>query len=61
LMSAFYFENRGEVAGLDQSRDQMFPPCPWEDQETALRRDREVQKQLERPVGGESPRCDDNE
>jgi hypothetical protein len=48
LMTAFYRENAGHREGFGGTRHLTPPACPWTDRDTALRRDREVESELER-------------
>src|SRR5262249_57626828 len=48
LLAAYYHEGSGEQEGLGASTAASLPPCPWKDRETAVRRVREVQAELER-------------
>jgi hypothetical protein len=48
LMTAYYRENLGDQEGFGGQDHPTPPPCPWKDRETAVRRDHEVEAELER-------------
>jgi hypothetical protein len=48
LLTAYYRESAGDQEGFGGKRNPAPPPCPWKDRDTALRRDRQVETQLER-------------
>ena len=47
LLTAYYRESAGDQEGFGGKRNPTPPPCPWKDRDTALRRDRQVETQLE--------------
>jgi hypothetical protein len=54
LMSAYYRENPPDQEGFGGKRSPTPPFCPWPDRETALRRDRELEAELQKtPVQGD--------
>ena len=48
LLTVFYRENAGGQEGFGGKHHPTPPPCPWEDGDAAVRRDREVKAELER-------------
>jgi hypothetical protein len=48
LLTAYYRENTDAQVGFGGKPDSMPPPCPWNDRDTAVRRDHEVEIELER-------------
>jgi hypothetical protein len=50
LLTAYYRENAGNQESSAGQCNSMAPPCPWKDQEAAVRRDREVEAELQRTV-----------
>src|SRR5258708_30112998 len=48
LMTAFYREDPRDQKGFGGTPNPDPPPCPWPDCEAALRRDREVETELDR-------------
>jgi hypothetical protein len=48
LLTAYYRENAGAQEGFGGKRNPTPPPCPWKDGDTAVRRDHEVEAELER-------------
>src|SRR5437773_11611579 len=48
LMTAYYREDAGDQEGFGGKLGPPPPPCPWEDRDTAVRRDHEVEVELER-------------
>ena len=48
LMAAYYQESAGEQEGFGGKRAPALPPCPWKDRDTAIRRDHEVEAELNR-------------
>jgi hypothetical protein len=49
-MAAYYREHSSNQEGFGGRYDPMPPPCPWNDRDNAVRRDREIGGQLERAV-----------
>jgi hypothetical protein len=56
LLAAHYRESTGAQEGFGGKQDPMPPPCPWQDWDTAVRRDREVEMELERAAKGMASR-----
>jgi hypothetical protein len=50
LMTAYYRENAADQEGFGGRYDPTAPPCPWRDRDSAVRRDHEVEGELERAV-----------
>jgi hypothetical protein len=50
LITAWHREYAGQQEGLGGKHNPAPPPCPWADREAAVRRDREVEAELERAV-----------
>src|SRR6266567_533814 len=48
LMTAYYRENASDQEGFGGKYDPMPPACPWNDRDTAVRRDHEVEVELGR-------------
>jgi len=48
LIAFYYRENPVDQEGFGGKSHPVPPPCPWMDQETAVRRDREAKAELER-------------
>jgi hypothetical protein len=48
LLAAYYRESPGKQEGLGGKGLATLPGCPWTDRETAARRDRQVEIELER-------------
>lgn len=48
LLAAYYCESPGEHEDLGGQNAPTLPPCPWSDRETAVRRDHQVEAELER-------------
>jgi hypothetical protein len=48
LMAAYYRENTGDQEGFGGKYNPTPPPCPWQDRDSALRRNHEVERELER-------------
>jgi hypothetical protein len=48
LMTAYYQENSSREQGFGRKGDATPPACPWNDRNTAVRRDLEVEAELER-------------
>jgi hypothetical protein len=48
LVTAYHLENPHDQEGLGGKHNPTPPPCPWKDRDTALRRDHEVEAELER-------------
>jgi hypothetical protein len=48
LLAAYYRENSGQQDGFGGKSADTLPPCPWKDLEAAVRRDREVEAELDR-------------
>ena len=51
LMTAYYRESVRGQEGFGGRCDSTPPPCPWKDRDSAVRRDREVEAELERTAG----------
>jgi hypothetical protein len=51
LMTAYYWEDAGGREGFGGTHNPVPLPCPWKDRDTAVRRDHEVEAELERPAG----------
>src|SRR5437764_14797713 len=47
LLSAYYRENPRAQEGFGGKHNSAPPPCPWMDGDTAVRRDHEVEVELE--------------
>ena len=47
VIAAYYRENPLDQEGFGGKHHSAPPPCPWLDRETAARRDREVEAELE--------------
>jgi hypothetical protein len=47
LLTAYYRENAGDPEGVEGKQNLAHPLCPWKDRVDALRRDHEVEVQLE--------------
>ena len=48
LLAAYYRECPAAPEGLGGQRIAPLPPCPWKDRETAVRRDQQVEAELQR-------------
>ena len=48
LMAAFYRENPGDQEGFGGQYVPTPPACPWQDRDTAVRRNQEVEVELRR-------------
>ena len=48
LLTAYYQENPADQEGFGGKHNPAPPSCPWKDQDTAIRRDREVEGELGR-------------
>jgi hypothetical protein len=48
LMAAYYRENDPDQEGLGGKRNSHPPPCPWPSRDMAVRRNREIEAELER-------------
>jgi len=48
LIAAYYRENNPDQEGLGGKRNPNPPPCPWASREAAVRRNRDVELELER-------------
>ena len=48
LLAAYYRENNPDQEGLGGKRNPNPPPCPWPSHEAAVRRNREVEAELEK-------------
>ena len=48
LLAAYYQERVGDQQSSGGELVATLPPCPWNDREVAVRRDHEVEVQLER-------------
>lgn len=48
LMTAYYWENAGGQEGFGGTYDPTPPACPWKDRDAAIRRDHEIEAELER-------------
>ena len=51
LMTAYCRESVPDQEGFGGKRAPTPPPCPWKDRDSAVRRDREVEAELERAAG----------
>src|SRR2546425_11931612 len=47
VIAAYYREHPPDQEGFGGKHHSAPPPCPWFDRETAIRRDREVEAELE--------------
>src|SRR4051794_29910580 len=48
LLAAYSQESAANQEGVGGKHAATLPPCPWKDRETAVRRDHQVEVQLER-------------
>jgi hypothetical protein len=48
LMTAYYLESPSGQEGFGGKNNPAPPPCPWKDRDTAVRRDGEVEAELQR-------------
>jgi hypothetical protein len=48
LLAAYYQERVGDQEGLGSKHVATLPPCPWKDRGAAVRRDQQIEVQLER-------------
>jgi hypothetical protein len=48
LLAAYYREMTGDQEGLGGRSNPAPPPCPWQDRDSAVRRDQEVEQELQR-------------
>ena len=48
LLAAYYRENSGDEEGFGGKNLRTLPPCPWADRDAAVRRDHQVEVELER-------------
>lgn len=48
LMAAYYQEAPACQSGFGGKHSTTPPPCPWKDRDTTLRRDREIEAELQR-------------
>src|SRR5262249_45649901 len=55
LMAAYYGENAGDKEGLGGKHHSTPPACPWKDRDSAVRRDHEVEVDLERTANQTVP------
>jgi len=55
LLTAFYRESAPDQQGFGGKHEPTLPPCPWKNQESALRRDREIGAELERATSQRVP------
>src|SRR5438093_1269941 len=51
LLTAYYREHRGEQEGFGGKHAPAPPACPWEDRDTAVRCDHEIEAELDRAPG----------
>jgi hypothetical protein len=47
LLAAYYRETSDDQQGVGGKHVATLPPCPWHDRETAARRDRQVELELD--------------
>lgn len=47
LLAAYYQENGGDQEGFGGRYSPTVPSCPWQDRDSALRRDGEVERELQ--------------
>jgi hypothetical protein len=47
LLAAYSQESAGDEEGFGGKYVSLLPPCPWSDRETAVRRDHQIEAQLE--------------
>jgi hypothetical protein len=51
LMAAYYRESAGDQEGLGGRYNPTPTPCPWQDRDTAVQRNHEIEQELERAAG----------
>jgi hypothetical protein len=56
LLTAYYLENAGNQDGLGSKHHAALPPCPWKDRDAAVRRDHEIELQLEQTANSTASR-----